>query len=551
MTRTGAIVASIAIVGSAAVSAQAPPPVFTTNEGAAARPPGKPPASTKDAVQALLETPGALGDVPLAAAVFSMAPPPSGPCHALVVLEVGRRQILPDSLAIGLQVTDARGSAVFNGADEKRVAPLLPDVASPLQYVATIALPAGAYRLRAVVIDSAGRQAALDHPFVIAPRSDAEPLAAGSAMIGLREPGAGELRPLGRAVLARPGAVASGELTGAGSASGTLAVTDENGAALAATPLVVDRVSADGSRLAHGELPVRMLPPGGYATTLSLALAGRTVVRSRTFTLGALPPPDASDLGELVTASVGPFSPADVLTPGVLGPVLRRAVEADPASGDEPMRAAIAAVESKGLESVNAKPFAKRTDLGALMLRGAMLLHQRQLEDAATAFRAALRASSEFLPAITYLGACYAAGGRDREAVGAWQTALVTESDSPLVYRLAADGLLRLGDSAEAVALLAEAAARWPGETTLVRRHALAVAAREGPAHAVDALLPALEHAARPDPDLIALAAQLAVASAARSDDGAAARVARAAAVASHHGQVPPLLARWRTFLEK
>jgi hypothetical protein len=502
-------------------------------------------------VQALLETSGALGDVPLAAAVFSMAPPPSGPCGALVVLEVGRRQILPDSLAIGLRVTDARGSAAFNGVDEKRVTPAFPDVASPLQYVATIALPAGEYRLRAVVIDSAGRQAALDHKFAIAPRSDAEPLAAGSAMISLREPGTGELRPLARAELARPGAVASVELNGAGSPSGTLAVTDENGAVLATAPLVVDRASANGSRLAHGEIPVRMLPPGDYAATLSLALAGRTVVRSRTFTLGSLPPPDASELGELVTTSVGPFSPADVLAPGVLAPVLRRAIEADPASGDAPMRAAIAALESQGLQAVNLKPFAKRTDLGALMLRGAMLLHQRHLEDAANSFRAALRVSSEFLPAITYLGACYAAGGRDREAVGAWQTALVTESDSPLVYRLAADGLLRLGDSAEAVSLLAEAAGRWPEETTLLRRHALAVAAREGPAHAVDALLPALEHAERPDQDLVALASQLAVASAARSDEGAAARVTRAAAMASRHGPVPPLLARWAKFLQK
>jgi hypothetical protein len=142
MTRATAILASVAIAALAAGSAQAPPPVFTTNEDAPTGSPAKLPASRKDAVQALLETSGALGDVPLAAAVFSMAPPPSGPCGVLVVLEVGRRQILPDALAIGLRVTNARGAAAFNGVDEKRVTPVLPDVASPLQYVATMALPA-------------------------------------------------------------------------------------------------------------------------------------------------------------------------------------------------------------------------------------------------------------------------------------------------------------------------------------------------------------------------------------------------------------------------
>jgi len=183
------------------------------------------------------------------------------------------------------------------------------------------------------------------------------------------------------------------------------------------------------------------------------------------------------------------------------------------------------------------------------MLRGAALLEQGKLEDAANAFRDALRVSSEFLPAIVYLGACYAAGGRDREAVGAWQTALVSETDTPLVFRLAADGLLRLGDSAQAVALLSEAAERWPGETALVERHALALAAREGPANALDALLPSLEGATPVDVAMVSLAAQLAVASAARDDEGAAARVARIAVIAARAGAPQPLLSRWSDYL--
>ena len=59
-------------------------------------------------------------------------------------------------------------------------------------------------------------------------------------------------------------------------------------------------------------------------------------------------------------------------------------------------------------------------------------------------FRETLRLDSEFFPAAFYLGSCYAAGGRDHEAAGAWQTSLVTESDAPFIYTLLGDALLRL-----------------------------------------------------------------------------------------------------------
>ena len=76
-------------------AAQHPPPVFSTNEQGTARAPGGTAGARKDAVQALLDGTGAVGDVPLAAAVFAMAPPDSGLCRVLVAVEVGRRQILP------------------------------------------------------------------------------------------------------------------------------------------------------------------------------------------------------------------------------------------------------------------------------------------------------------------------------------------------------------------------------------------------------------------------------------------------------------------------
>ena len=465
----------------------------------------------------------------------------------LVAVEVGRRQILPDSLSIGLRVVGAGGAVAFNGADEARAAPATPDVASPLHYIAEVPLAAGRYRLRVAVVDGAGREAFVEHAFAVAGLPASEPARAGALMIG-PAPLGGALRPLARSDIVRAGAVAWTDVAAAAAPSARLEILDTAGGAVLAAAAADVEAGPAGSKLARATMPVELLPPGAYVASLSVTVGGRSLVRTRPFTLGRLPPPEASALGDIVTAAVGPFVVGDVLAPGVLGPVLTRALEADPSGADDAMRAAVATVSARGVKGIDVKPFTRRADLPALMLRGAILLDRGKLEDAARAFRDALRVSSEFLPAITYLGACYAAGGRDREAVGAWQTALVTEHDSPLVFTLAADGLVRLGDSAQALSLVAEAAERWPDETALVRRHVLAMAGREGPAHAVDAVLTTLEQAGSVDPDLLALVGRLAVASAARGDDKADERVARLNAVASRAGQVPPLLARWHRF---
>jgi tetratricopeptide (TPR) repeat protein len=100
--------------------------------------------------------------------------------------------------------------------------------------------------------------------------------------------------------------------------------------------------------------------------------------------------------------------------------------------------------------------------VSAAFLSGLALYSKGELEPAAARFREALRLDSEFFPAAFYLGTCYAAGGRDLEAVGAWQLALVTEGDAPFIYTLLGDALLRLREVDQALAILDDAAARWP-----------------------------------------------------------------------------------------
>ena len=68
------------------------------------------------------------------------------------------------------------------------------------------------------------------------------------------------------------------------------------------------------------------------------------------------------------------------------------------------------------------------------------------------------------------MGACYAAGGKDLEAIGAWQTALIGETGSAVLYGLLADALMRVREADQAVAILDEGLAAFPQDAGLRQR---------------------------------------------------------------------------------
>jgi tetratricopeptide (TPR) repeat protein len=131
--------------------------------------------------------------------------------------------------------------------------------------------------------------------------------------------------------------------------------------------------------------------------------------------------------------------------------------------------------------------------LAAVFLKGIVLLQRGDLNGAAGKFRNALRTDSEFYSAAFYLGACYAAGGKDRDAAGAWQMSLITESNAPFVYTLLGDALLRLRDMDQAVDVLTEAQALWPADDQVTLRLGTALAMAGKSAEAITALEPYLQ----------------------------------------------------------
>jgi len=228
---------------------------------------------------------------------------------------------------------------------------------------------------------------------------------------------------------------------------------------------------------------------------------------------GALDPLGPAVLTAIAASIVPTFGREQVLSPPVLGPfldqLLGRSTKQSPA-----LKTAVAAVrDARDLAAVSAATspgaladLAKADPPSAAFLRGIGLFAQpsSDLEAAAVQFRESLRAAPDFYPAMFYLGACYAAGHRDKEAVGAWQTALITQGEVRVVYLVLADAWLRLHDAARATDFLEEATEHWPDDPTFVKRRIAATlmgGQAESALTTIDRVL--AQSPAAPDPDLL------------------------------------------------
>ena len=253
---------------------------------------------------------------------------------------------------------------------------------------------------------------------------------------------------------------------------------------------------------------------------------------------------------------VGPFGRQDAMTPDALQFFLARLQQADGAAS-EPLSAAAASVRGgKFDEAIAALADAGPDRLSVPFLKGLALFGKGDLVPASEQFREALRLDSEFLPAAFYLGACYAAGGQDRQAAGAWQTSLISESEARIVYDVLADALLRLGDGEQAESIIREALGRWPEDDSFVPRLSAAEAMQRRSVEALATLEPYLErHPADASAWFLAMrilydahAAGGVVTS--RAEDGArAAKYAEGYKAAA--GPRLALVDRWAAFIQK
>ena len=363
-----------------------------------------------------------------------------------------------------------------------------------LVFTANVPVAPGTYVARIAVIDGAGRIGSVDHRIdahraVIGGIASTDPL-----LLRVPPAGRGETRVALDTVTQDERLAIQIDLDGeralleATTVDFDVAATADGPAVVKASGNLVN--NRTGSVLAQGVSEMRMLPPGGYFARAHVRSNGDLVGEMRRpFTLKAAsldatvvaggPAVEASIVGNMapratarLVATLPRFTVDHVLAPEVLGSFLDR-VAARPDAASPMIRDLVRDARTNVGQLYISDVLAAQSPVGAF-LKGVSLLSQHKLEPAAASFRSAMRASADFYPAMVYLGACYAAGGNDKEASGAWRTALIKEGDVLPLHTLLADALLRQDKGEMALETLDKARARWPSDDGIQRRFVLA-----------------------------------------------------------------------------
>ena len=424
-----------------------------------------------------LRSPLTATEFPLRVVTYSFPDPENGLVRVLIGAGLGRVTDDAPVKAIAYAVTDDRGRLVTG-----RRYDVDPPKDNDHRWNGTVTLRPGTYTLKVAAVDADGRRASVEH------QVDASLFRAGDLVVGdlmLTEHPGGDgwaLRPeieptFGRATLGSYVEVFSTIPDVLKACEVTVEIASDANAPTLVTARSSLRTSRDGVRaIGLGEAALDPLPPGEYVARASVRLGGKPVARVlRPFIYAptsAVIAASAAGIGGSSTAFDRSQILASAVTEHFLGSL---------ASSLDPEVSARVEAATRGDFSALAAGAGEGSPPGvSALLRGVSLYARGELEAAATELRRALADSGELSAATFYLGACYAAGGRHKEAVGAWQTALAADDQPPFVYALTTEAFLRVKDWDGAIGLAEEASALWPddGGIQRLRVRALAFAGR-------------------------------------------------------------------------
>jgi VWFA-related protein len=444
-----------------------------------------------------LRSPFAATELPLRLATYAYQDPDSPKVRVLVATEIEQATQAASDVVLGYVLTDRDGKVAMSGTQRATLEPIEGPQGPLLEHASSFTIEPGTYTLKVAAVDGEGRRGSVEHPLQ-AWQMQGVPFAIGDLMLADSPPAAGlSIRPPVEARMSAGRLAAYLEMYASqpdffSSVEVRIEVAaSETGPALAsglAEPAVMKDPK---SRVVLASMPLGALPPGRYVA--------RAIVTRGSDKLGQLyrpfhvtpasaaarvaPPGNAAAAAGTTVAGGAPslirsmlpptasFERNDLLKSDVVGFFMDVLDKGRPA-----LKATTTLVRSGKMEGTGLQALESGDQLAATFLRGLELYSKGDLNQAATQFAAALRVSPDFAPASFYLGACYAAAGRDQEAATAWRRALLGSDKASVEYAALADALMRLGDPQQAIAPLVEAVAKWPDDDQVRRRLAFAYA---------------------------------------------------------------------------
>ena len=431
----------------------------------------------EDSLVDSLRSPLAVAGVPLRLTTFIYQDPKAnGKVRVVMAADVGQAGTPAGQYTMGFIVVDDQGKVVASRSEKLKLEPLEGRANASLSYLDSVTVDPGVYEVRLAAVDAEGRHGSVIRD-VNAWKMAGEEFTYADLVVNHAATASAGLRPDVEPHVDADGVAAYMELYAASEdtfkdVKVSFEIADEDSAPALLTMPVDLRPGAQNTwRNALGFIGAEPLPAGRYVARARIMkgekLAGVLV---RPFILEPAP---ASKGGPIVIpaafARVAVFDRSAVLQPALVASMLDSIASRSPSLKSAMTEARAGRYAPAALEALTAGD-----QQAAAFLKGLDLYAKGQIDQAATQLNIAAGPRREFYPAALLLGACFAAGGKDRDAAGIWQMALGTDERPLVAYTMLADARMRSGQADAVVTVLKPAYAKHPTDDDLGKRLAIA-----------------------------------------------------------------------------
>ncbi|MBI3049102.1 MAG: VWA domain-containing protein [Acidobacteria bacterium] len=420
-----------------------------------------------------LKSPFGVAEIPLRVTTFTQKDRSSDKARVIIAADVGQPGGAPEEFTVGYVLLDAEGKVVLGNVDKQVLSVPNGAANATRDYLAELVVDPGSYELRLGVVDATGRRGGIIRE-VKAWKLDGEEFALGDLLIGdAGSDGNGRIRP---GVEPRVGGNVGAFLELYSTNPGVLDATkvnleiadDQDSPALLEVPAQLVAGAGPSQRVGQGVVSAALLPPGRYVARARVLRGGKVAgLLARPFILNA--PADGAVPVPFLRGAVAQFNRAATLQPELVRGMLDAVEKRSPALKGPLAEARAGRYGPAALEALTAGD-----EVAAAFFKGLEWYAKGQLNEAATQLHLAAGPRREFFPAAFYLGAVFAAAGRDRDAAGVWQMAIGKEPRPPIAYLLLADARLRDGQPDSVVDVLKPAHEQQPADDDIAQRLAAA-----------------------------------------------------------------------------